>query len=343
MKTSTYRYRLDKSSRKFTCPKCGKRKFVRFVDCVTGDYLAEKYGRCDRESNCGYFHNPYDDSKPETITPTKQAVQKPRVNIPEMVLQKTLSGYDKNNFVQNLLKNYPREAVERVVSMYYIGTFDTYTCFPFINGFNEIRAIQCKTFGQDNHTTNTTFIHALIREAWVLEYSQQDSKVDCLFGQHLLKKHPYKAVGLVESPKNAIYGSLAFPEFLWVATYNKSTFKLEKVECLKGRDVFVFPDSDATSDWSAKAADYQNQLSNTKFIVSDFFEVNGKEQGNKGLDIADILSKPIPENAVCEDQTNLFKFDDKPKFKPIHLMTEAELIDDYLQNLWYGYPSVMNN
>lgn len=56
-----YRYQLDKSSKKYRCPKCGKMRFVRFIDTSTGNYLPSAYGRCDREANCNYFYSPNND------------------------------------------------------------------------------------------------------------------------------------------------------------------------------------------------------------------------------------------------------------------------------------------
>jgi hypothetical protein len=53
-----YKYTLDKSSKKHICPNCNKRTFVLYVDNETEDYLTEDYGRCDRETNCGYYKVP---------------------------------------------------------------------------------------------------------------------------------------------------------------------------------------------------------------------------------------------------------------------------------------------
>jgi|SRR5690625_838566 len=53
-----YRYILDKSSQKFICPNCGNKRFVKFIDTTTGNYLSDEYGRCDREQNCGYYKAP---------------------------------------------------------------------------------------------------------------------------------------------------------------------------------------------------------------------------------------------------------------------------------------------
>jgi predicted RNA-binding Zn-ribbon protein involved in translation (DUF1610 family) len=52
-----YRYQLDKSSNKYSCPQCGKKTLVRFIDTNSGHHIDDGSGRCDRESKCGYFKN----------------------------------------------------------------------------------------------------------------------------------------------------------------------------------------------------------------------------------------------------------------------------------------------
>lgn len=54
----SFKYTLDKGSKKFICPNCNKRTFVLYVDNETGNYLIDNYGRCDRESKCNYHQSP---------------------------------------------------------------------------------------------------------------------------------------------------------------------------------------------------------------------------------------------------------------------------------------------
>ncbi|GAB4042281.1 hypothetical protein GCM10028774_53880 [Spirosoma jeollabukense] len=56
------RYQLPRKAVKGDCPQCGprhRRTLSRYVDTQTSDPLPELYGRCDRESNCGYHLSPY--------------------------------------------------------------------------------------------------------------------------------------------------------------------------------------------------------------------------------------------------------------------------------------------
>lgn len=62
MQPSPYRYGLPRKAIKGDCPACGPRRrktLSRYVDTRTGEPLPDIYGRCDRESNCGYHLSPY--------------------------------------------------------------------------------------------------------------------------------------------------------------------------------------------------------------------------------------------------------------------------------------------
>ena len=53
-----FKYLLDKSSKKNSCPNCNKKTFVFYADTETGNDLPTDYGRCDREQNCSYHKAP---------------------------------------------------------------------------------------------------------------------------------------------------------------------------------------------------------------------------------------------------------------------------------------------
>lgn len=335
---NNYRYILDKSNRKHHCPDCNRKTFVCYIDTITGDYLPEQFGRCDRESKCNYHLNPYKNGyakaiweqeqgnttnwKPQQPTPKKKPLNKPETIYFDFdTFKETLANYEQNNFIQNLLQNvqYPFEiaSIEKVISLFRLGTISNgyrkgAITFPFIDVNNNVRAIQVKQFDNDNHTTGTDFLHSIIEKHhkrnnkqlpdWLEAYIQQDKRITCLFGEHLLSKYPNNPIALVEAPKTAIYGTLYFglPEsptdLIWLAVYNKSSFSFDKLKVLQGRFVYVFPDlskDGATfKEWETKAKDYESRLSGTQFIFSDLLEQLAPERDkNEGNDLADYLIK----------------------------------------------------
>ena len=76
----TYRYALDRSPRKWICPRCGQKTFVRYVDTFSGEYVKDaRSGRCDRQIKCRYHLPPREADlsgqgtciKPVTVRPRR--------------------------------------------------------------------------------------------------------------------------------------------------------------------------------------------------------------------------------------------------------------------------------
>ena len=266
------------------------------------------------------------DWKPQPLTPitrgNKKRLAKPKpVYFPFEIFRRTRCGYEKNVFVQNLINRvrFPFETVdiEKAISLYHLGTVQNgyrtgAVTFPFIDVKGNVRTIQVKQFDKGNHTTGTDFLHSIIEKhhtrnnkplpKWLKAYLEQDKRVSCLFGAHLLNKHPHNPIALVEAPKTAIYGTLyfGFPEqpknLLWLAVYNKSSFSLDKLKELQGRDIFVFPDLSKNGgtfkEWETKARRFEKLLRGTRFVFSDLLERLAPEQDRtEGNDLADYLIK----------------------------------------------------
>ena len=115
-------------------------------------------------------------------------------------------------------------------------------------------------------------------------------RTSCLFGEHLLTRYPESMVVLVESPKNALFGVLAFPLWTWVATGNKGMLRREVLQPLRRRDVIVIPDRDAITEWSTtigRMADLAN------FTVYDICRQKAPDNNLK-FNIADYIQSQHP-------------------------------------------------
>ena len=109
----------------------------------------------------------------------------------------------------------------------------------------------------------------------------------CLFGLHLIHLDKTKPIAIVESEKTAIIASLAFPEYIWMATGGLNNLKEKLLLPLKGRNVILFPDAGCYNIWKDKIATLP---SNINIQISDLlYRKATPEQKNEGLDIADYI------------------------------------------------------
>ncbi|AEI51205.1 DUF6371 domain-containing protein [Runella slithyformis] len=325
---SEYRYqfkRYKSPSDRVTCPSCDhKRTFTPYIDTVTGELLPTEYGKCERRNNCGYELNPYQDGYAKMIwqqergeRPTdwkpKPIVRQPTppppkpVFIPNEVMQASLKAYHQNNFVKYLQTVFDASDVEQVTAHYQIGTSNRWegsTVFWYIDLNANVRAGQVKCFDETGHTikdvladgetkSRTTWVHSLLQRkqpapVWLTDYLNQENKVGCLFGEHLLKSEPAKVVCVVEAPKTAMIASLYFPNFIWLAVGALTYLTADRCKALEGRKVILWPDLNGYNLWKERA----DKLSAGRWKVSDFLEqVATDEERKSGLDLADYLPR----------------------------------------------------
>jgi hypothetical protein len=287
------KYQLDKSPRKFICPDCNQKRFVRFVDMVTGEYLSEKYGRCDREINCGYFNNPYNDlSEIEKKESLIQSVEVKPSFIGYATMKKSLQQYDANHFIQFLLQSFDSETVNRLIERYYIGTSKHWpgsTIFWQIDSIGKIRAGKIMLY---NAATGKRIKEPDNCITWVHKAAKLTdfNLKQCLFGEHLLSTDSGKTVAIVESEKTAIISSMYFPNYTWLAAGQLNGLSFVKFKPLAGRNVILFPDANGFEKWTSKAKALKAEYPNTSIKVSDILEINvSDEEKKEGFDIADYL------------------------------------------------------
>lgn len=215
----------------------------------------------------------------------------------------SLKGYANNRFIQYLQTIFEPPSVKQVVERYFIGSSNFWqgaTVFWQVDEKGKIRtgkiipydSVTGKRFKEPNHVQ---WVHSVMN---IPNFNLKQ----CLFGAHLLHEYPKHAIGLVESEKTAIIASVYLPDVLWLATGGKSNLNLPLLLPLKGRQVTLFPDTNAFTEWSTKIKELQKALPQTSFSVSDVLE--GKDvtddERKAGLDIADFLVRQKPKKPTTD-------------------------------------------
>ena len=218
--------------------------------------------------------------------------------IPMQMVDEMVSS--ENSLCRCLMQIFQPEAVEWVTEEYRIGCLrlgglDDYTVFPSIDTHGRVCNLKAQHY--DSEPQSPRFSHSdkgclwlgtlWARQGLLPKEAQFNSR--CLFGEHLLPRYPDSCVALVESPKNALFGALAYPRMTWVATGNKTMLKRDVLQPLRGRDVIVIPDADAVSEW---AQTLRGMADLANFILSDFC-LRQAPVGQPKYDIADYLQQQL--------------------------------------------------
>ncbi len=204
-----------------------------------------------------------------------------------------------NSLCQCLMRMFQPEAVQWVAEEYRLGCYslggkEDCTVFPNIDMQGRVCNLKVQHYETDpasprfGHTTPGSCLwlgSIWVREGRLPANAQFNSS--CLFGEHLLTRYQTQLVALVESPKNAIFGALAFPQWVWVATGNKGALKRSVLKPIMHRDVLVIPDCDAVGQWTT-VIESMADLAN--FTVSDFCQ-RSAPSGQTKFDIADFLQQ----------------------------------------------------
>ncbi|MBC7523466.1 MAG: hypothetical protein H7239_03400 [Flavobacterium sp.] len=296
-----YKYSLDKSSKKFICPKCNKRTFVLYIETETKNYLGEDFGRCDRESNCSYHNTPTGEDK-NTFEIVNVPKPLPNFHSLELIEKSFLSNH-KNNFIDFLKTIFTAVEVKKAVNDYLIGTSKRWsgaTVFWQIDNFEKVhggKILQynpqtCKRAKDQNGKSLIDWVHSILKRSKTInEFNLQQ----CLFGLHLISERNIKTVALVESEKTAVIMQLFKPEFVWLATGSKHGFKYEMLLPIKQYKIIAFPDKSEYKDWLKKATELNGFGFNV--AVSDWLENKDFEAGT---DFADVFINEIKEAKKVE-------------------------------------------
>ncbi|MEE9407699.1 MAG: DUF6371 domain-containing protein [Polaribacter sp.] len=250
----TYKFSLDKTSRKFTCPNCNKKSFVKFIDNETKHYLDEINGRCDRESKCGYFKKP---SKNFSITKSNLCITdiiQPTYHKSNIVIQ-YCDTLQQSNFITYLLSIFSTKSVIQAIKTYQIGITNYWngaTVFWQIDTNNKIRGGKIMQY---NCNTGKRVKQPFNHISWMHKHLKLNNFVlkQCLFGlQNVNNITKDDIICIVESEKTAIIMSIVCPKFLWLATGSKSGFKREMLHSIKDYRIIAYPDKTEYKLWYEK-------------------------------------------------------------------------------------------
>ncbi|SDH09676.1 hypothetical protein SAMN04489796_1011375 [Winogradskyella thalassocola] len=280
----TYKYTLDRTSKKFSCPSCGKKTLVCYIEVETSRYLESTLGRCDRESKCAYHKSP-SGNIPITSS-VLQKIEEPSCH-DDTVIGSYGRNYSNNNFVQYLRQYFCTTDIEGVIREYFIGT-TTYwkgaTIFWQVDHQMNVCAGKVMLYNGKNGKRvkkPRVFIN------WMHKVLQIDDFVlqQCLFGIHNLCDYKKgDTICIVESEKTAIIMSLFYPSYLWLATGSKTNLKLSVLKPLKDYKIIVYPDKSEYKSWNIKVEAFQKM--GYTIICSDFLE---DFKACEGADLADVM------------------------------------------------------
>jgi hypothetical protein len=299
-----YKHSLDKSSKKFICPRCFEKTFVKFIDIETEFYLEEEYGRCDRETNCGYFSKPTSENINtfEKVTISKPETSYHGLDLLDKMYAEEASG---NNFTDFLKTKFKAEEVFIAMQKYFItGSNERWqgaTVFWQIDNLDKVHAGKVLHYNPQNgrrmkdknNKSSIDWIHSLLKKNKSIS---EFNLGQCLFGLHLINEDKTNKIALVESEKTAVIMSICMPNYTWLATGSKSGLKYDFLKPIKDYKIIAFPDKGEYSDWFYIAIEL-NKLG-FRILVDDWLE---NTDYPIGTDLADVHINELEADTATEN------------------------------------------
>lgn len=300
MTTPKLHFKFEESPfKKGKCPKCQKPSCFRYYL-----HLPREFGICDHKNKCEHHHDP--NKEPAEI---KKELYKLLGNEIEVLTEKVVE--------KKLL--YPTNEQLKVLS-------SLESCFHIFMhnklGIKETH-FQRWNVGTDN-TGKTAFVMQTMAGKYLnIKYMQyyvsadgnnckRDKKINfslvapdknkeqyktCLFGEHLLRGGSV-IICLVESEKTAVLASYFYPQFDWLATGGANGLTVDKVQLLKGKQVYYLTDNDKAGKENSSIK--KLEAYGIKYKIVQF------EQAQESEDLADLIIRGLrPDIAPAKEAENL--------------------------------------
>lgn len=306
---STYKFTLDKSSKKIACPGCGQKRAVRYQNIETKEFLPDQVCRCDRESSCGYHYTPKQYSADTGAGFVPLAIKSDQVPEEKLIdfidmeyVEKSMSGFDQTNFAAYLISLFGPDIANDALKKYFVGRSRNDSgkacIFWRIDTSQNVRTGKIMCYNPETGKRNKE-----INPAWVHTQIQNFNYQLCFFGEHLLSGNRSKTIGIVESEKTAVIASIFLPDMVWIATGGNSGCKWREwsvFKVLKDRDVILFPDfgyfnkkteKTCFQEWSDRARGIQERMSCNIKVSSVLEDLLPAEERSNDSDLVDLLIK----------------------------------------------------
>lgn len=312
-----YRYSLDKSSKKFTCPNCGKKTFVKYVDNESGSYLDGDFGRCDRENNCNYHKTP----KGEIQSTIQAPSQKERSVI--VFPNGEVSPFFKD--LSSPFHSYCRSLgiTDEHLAKWYVGTTGKYTSFGLLNGVGTIINSKQMPYGANGSRLkgedHKTFY---LGRKWPIRLDDDERYDKCLYGLHLYNKEQKTVI--VESEKTAVLGSFFYSSYNWLATGGNSGVTPEKMDAILGaKEKIIYLSDNDKAGTENKIVEYLRKLNeiNGRVIICNPFQ-----QNEHGYDVADWI-RDNPELITGDLENDL----------GIGIIEQAQILQDKAVEITFSF------
>jgi hypothetical protein len=313
-----YKYGLDPSSKKYTCPQCNHKSMVVYLDNEMKAPVDEyRFGRCDRENSCGYHSHPNEDpelaaKKAETFipVPATEVVQKfPDESVYGHITNKTKTCISPLHAFCNKKLLIPNEHLLRWGV--YSDKDGDLTVYIFRNFNNEVVNLKWFKYKEDGHRDKNFDSYSLKnpktpphppKSVERKNFSGGKEVVEkyqmCLYGEHLLPRQiDDMPVCVVESEKTAVIASFFYKQFHWVSCGSNNGVtdgtdgRPDKIKHLKGRKVYWVGDADSASRMRTDDKGIIRPSSVRHLIehIDDFHVVDLFPDRTDGYDIGDAI------------------------------------------------------
>lgn len=262
-----YKWMLRRGGKKEICPSCGKKRFVPFVLTADGKTPAgKKYGRCDRETSCGYFRYPDKPVDTGSVIVRQPEPPKEPIMMPFDVMVQPTDYIDNSLLAAYAPLFYNRWTyLHGIMGRYFCGTGTHGECIYYQYDGTHVRTAKAILYGKDGHRVKVEDgglpVWWLHKSPTVAKYTAGKELRQCFFGQHLLTRYPEAKVYVVEAEKTAVLMAATDRKpataRIWLACGGSQMLKgAIDLMPLIGRDVTLVPDDGQYWNWKRTADAY---------------------------------------------------------------------------------------